>query len=373
MKKVIYVFPTSHHYRKAFHERLRSTLRLHNIDYRVVYSEPSAENILKSDTVDIEWGIVVPTWSFKNIKFQIAFRELRKADLIIIQQESSLILNYFVQLLSFLGLKRVAFFGHGRNFQSRRPRGFAELWKRFWAKRVDWWFAYTEETKRHLEAIGYDKNKVTVFNNSVDISELRAQILDLTSERLGQLRDELCLTGDHVGVFVGGIYPDKRPKFLIEAADIIRKRLPNFELLVIGGGPDLPILKDLAADRPWVRVLGPRFGIAKIELMKLGQVFMMPGLVGLAILDAAASRLPIATTNFPWHSPEIAYLDPDENGLLVDDWQNPAAYGNAVADLLEDPIRLAAMADAAEAMSRRFSVEAMAHNFAEGVVEALKV
>lgn len=373
MKKVIYLFPTSHHYRKPFHERLRQILLEHNIEYRVVYSPPSGVSLAKGDTVDIEWGSVVPTIEFQKLKLQIAFKDIFRSDLIIIQQENSLLTNYLLNLLSVFGLKKVAFFGHGKNFQSRHPYGWAESWKKFWAKRVDWWFAYTDEAKSHVESIGFDKNAITVFNNSIDISELRSLVSRVSTERLQALRNDMGLIGCNVGIFVGGLYPDKRLEFLVEAADIIHARLPDFELLVIGGGPDLDLMERLATARPWVRVMGPRFGIEKVELMMLGHVFLMPGLVGLAILDAGATRLPIATTRFPWHSPEISYLAPNENGLLVDNWTSALDYATAVADLLADPARRTAMADAAEAMSKRYTIEAMAENFAQGVVKALEV
>jgi glycosyltransferase involved in cell wall biosynthesis len=111
----------------------------------------------------------------------------------------------------------------------------------------------------------------------------------------------------------------------------------------------------------------------KVELMTLGHVFMMPGLMGLAILDAGVAGLAIATTAFPWHSPEIAYLEPEISGVKVADWENPQAYAAAVCALLSDPDRLASMAGAARAMADRYSIETMAGNFATGAMEALKV
>ncbi|KQN01156.1 hypothetical protein ASE82_16925 [Sphingomonas sp. Leaf230] len=105
--------------------------------------------------------------------------------------------------------------------------------------------------------------------------------------------------------------------------------------------------------------------------MLLGQVFMMPGLIGLAILDAGAAGLAIATTDFPWHSPEIAYLEPGVSGLKVADWENPEAYAAEVAALLLDRPALDRMRAAARSMAERYSIEAMAQNFASGVLKAL--
>ena len=172
-------------------------------------------------------------------------------------------------------------------------------------------------------------------------------------------------------MFVGSLYPNRRLPFLVDAADRIRGRVPDLTLIVVGGGEQLPLMQELASSRPWIKVMGPRFGADKVELMLLGQLFLMPGLVGLAVVDAGAAALPTVTTAFPYHSPEIAYIEHGANGIVVTDWENPQAYADAVANLLEDPTRLAAMRVAAERMATELTIEAMADRFAEGVLKSL--
>jgi len=374
MKRVSYIFPVSHHYRLPFHERLRALLAPHDVDYRVVYCDPGEVNLHKKDTVDIPWGVKVPRSNLVgSVVYQHGLREALKSDLVIVQQENSLALNYLLNVASMLGLKKLAYFGHGRNFQSRHPQGRAECFKRFWATKVDWWFGYTDETRRHVESLGFPPERITVFNNSVDTSEVRMAIAAVTPKRLQERRDELRLVGNHVGVFVGGLYPDKRLDFLVASADLIRSRIIDYELIVVGGGEDLSLMQQLAEARPWITVTGPRFGRDKIELMMLGQLFMMPGLVGLAVLDAGAAKLPTITTAFPYHSPEVAYIHDGISGMIVRDWESPNAYANAVAALLENPDRLAEMRAAAGRMAEALTVEAMAGRFAEGVLKALSV
>lgn len=372
MKRVVYIFPISHHYRAPFHRELRRLLAARDVDYTVVYCAPSGENLRKGDTVDIPWGHQVARTALPGgMTWQHGLRHALRADLVIVQQESSLALNYPLCLASLLGVKKVAYFGHGRNFQSRRPQGLAERWKRFWATKVDWWFGYTEETKRHIAALGFPIDRITVFNNAVDTSEVRSLVAATNLERLQARRLELGIIGKSVGVFVGGLYEDKRLTFLVDAADRIRIQVSDFELIVIGGGDQLPLIQELAITRPWIKVLGPRFGADKVELMLLGHLFLMPGLVGLAVVDAGACKLPTVTTAFPYHSPEIAYVQHEVNGVIVPDWEDPEAFANAVSRLLQDPVRLAAMRTAAEQMAEGLSIEAMANRFAAGVLKAL--
>jgi len=372
MKQVSYIFPISHHYRAPFHERLRAILSHHDVHYTVVYCAPRDENVKKNDTIDISWGEKVSSTAFPGgMIYQHGLMQAMKSDLVIIQQENKLLLNYILTIASRIGIKKVAYFGHGRNFQSRNREGLSERFKRFWATKVDWWFAYTEETRAHIQHLGFPSERITVFNNSVNTALMRQQLSASTEESRGALAESIGLAGKNVGVFVGGVYPDKRMEFLINAADRIRNQIPDFELIIIGGGADLPLVNKLAQTRPWIHVLGPRFGQEKIELMALGHVFMMPGLMGLAILDAGTVGLAIATTAFPWHSPEIAYLEPGISGLKVADWENTEAYAREVTALLLDRPALERMREGARAMADRYSIEAMAENFASGVLKAL--
>jgi len=373
VKRVAYIFPTLHHYRMPFHRRLRTLLAAKNVDYHVVYCRPGGENLLKQDAVEIEWGTCVGrTALFGKLLYQQALAEAWKSDLVIVQQENKLALNYLLNFLSTVGLKKVAFFGHGRNFQSRRPDGLAERWKRLWATRVDWWFAYTDQSRRHVEALGFPPERITVFNNAVDTGGLRAAADGLSEREAAQALAALGMRGGNVGIFVGGLYPDKRLEFLVDAAERVRALVPDFELLVVGGGSDMAKLQALAVSRPWLFVAGPRFGREKAALMRGAKLFLMPGLVGLAVLDAAAAALPVVTTAFPWHSPEFAYLEHGVSGVVVQDWQSADAYGGAVAELMLDDAGREALARGARAMASRYTIEAMAERFTTGVLAALE-
>lgn len=339
----------------------------------MIYSDPPEENRLKDDTVEMPWNVKVPVYRLfgARLLLQRAWREAWGADLIIVQQESRLVLNYLLSIGSALGLVRLSYFGHGRNFQSRRPNGIAERWKAFWALRCNWWFGYTEETRRHIESLGFPPERITVFNNSVDTAEIRQVAATISPSEIAEAKIAVGSTGDQVAIFVGGLYADKRLDFLVQAADLVRAEVADFELIVVGGGTDQPKLELLAASRPWLIVTGPRFGRDKAALMLGAKLFLMPGLVGLAILDAAALSLPMVTTAFPWHSPEIAYLQNGVNGVVVDAWEDPQAYASAVIELLRDDASRSSMAAAARGTAEIHTVESMAERFAGGILQAL--
>lgn len=374
-KRVVAITHTVFHYRAPFHERVRHNLAADGIDYFVVYGQPDKAESKKGDTSSLSFGRLIRNRYLycgrQPLIWQPALSYALNSDLLVIIHENRLLINYPLQILRrLLGLK-VALFGHGRNFQSRNPNGKQERLKRWTALRADWWFGYTEETKRHIEGLGFPSDRITVFNNAVDTSAVREAAAAVTPARLAERRAELGIDKGPVGIFVGGLYEDKRLPYLIEAVDLIRLRIPNFQLIIIGGGVALPTLQQLVAHRPWIKVLGPRFGTDKVELMRLACVFLMPGLLGLAVLDAGAAELPTLTTDFPWHSPEIAYVEHGVNGLIVPGWQDPSAYAKAVAELLDDAPRLEKMTDEAAKLAARYTIEAMADRFSEGVRAAL--
>jgi glycosyltransferase involved in cell wall biosynthesis len=374
-RKVVSITHTVFHYRKEFHELVHARLKAQGVDYVVVYGQPDRRESKKGDTVDLSFGKKITNRYFYKdgnpIIWQPAVREALSADLIIIIQESRLLINHLLQVLRpVMGLK-IALFGHGKNFQSRKPNSLGERVKRFWSMRCDWWFGYTSQTARIIEGLGFPKDRITIFNNAIDTASLRREAEQVTAADLDRIRAKFGLSDGNVGIYVGGIYSDKRLDFLVEAGVKIRALIPDFKLILVGGGPDLEQLRLLAAPHPWVHVTGPCFGREKVELLMLAKVFLMPGLVGLAVLDALVLGLPMITTDYPHHSPEIAYLEPGRTGEIVSDWESSSAYADAVIALLGDPARLAMMAAAAKDSAKNYTVEAMAERFANGVLAAL--
>jgi glycosyltransferase involved in cell wall biosynthesis len=95
----------------------------------------------------------------------------------------------------------------------------------------------------------------------------------------------------------------------------------------------------------------------------------MPGLVGLAILDAFTASLPMATTDVPIHSPEIEYLEGGRNGLVTE--HNVEAYAQAMVSLLSDRNRLKALQEGAASSGRIYTIENMVERFRRGIVVCL--
>jgi L-malate glycosyltransferase len=362
-------------YRIAFYQQLAARLDAAGIELRVAYSEPYGEEALKADSTDLAGplGLKVRRWYFlggRVLLQRVPLAELQRADLVIIVQSNGYLLDYPLLLASRMGLKRVAFWGHGYNHQARSG-AYTERFRRRFVGLSDWWFAYTERTADYLVNQGVPRERITVINNAIDTSGFAAQTAAVTPADVADLRNALALSERaRIGMYCGSLYGHKHLPFLLEACAEVHARMPDFVLAVAGAGPEAQLLRDASARLPWLRYLGPQFGQTKAVLFRSADVFLNPGLVGLAILDAFAAGLPFVTSDLPIHSPEIAYLEPGVNGLML-----PYAsreWADAVVQLLGDRERRAAMGRAALASSRVYTLECMAENVAAGIEKCLR-
>lgn len=363
------------HYRVPVHERVRALLAEHNIEFEILYSDPEGADAKKGDTATLDWAKKVPLKTFgiggRKLHYQKALAATRDSDLVIVSQENKLLMNYLLLLRSMRGAQKLAFFGHGRGFQSRNPGGLAEKWKRFLAKRVGWWFAYTHGVGAYLQSIGFPKARITVFENSIDTRNLAADIAAVTNKDIAAFKKKIGIKGRNVCVYIGGMYEEKRLDYLCEAAIEIRAKVPDFELLLIGGGSKADIARHYADHHDFIHAPGSMFGKDRATALKLSKLFLMPGLVGLAVIDSFVGECPLVTTDYPYHSPEIDYLEPGVNGIKIADNDDPAFYADAVADLLQDPGQIKTLKAGCQESALRYTAENMAERLAEGIRKAL--
>ena len=225
--------------------------------------------------------------------------------------------------------------------------------------------------------IQFPLQRITVVNNAVDTVALSEAKNQLRQTDLDQLREELGIHTRNVGIFVGGMYHNqhhsKRLPFLIECCKKIRLLVPDFEMIFVGGGPKQWVVEDAASACPWIHYVGVQKGVAAVPYWALSKICLNPGLVGLSILDGFALGVPLVTSDIPYHSPEIAYLSPGENGIMVDDHDDPEVFARTAVDLLLDEPRIEALAAAGQVTVSTITNEAMVDNFAKGILAALRL
>lgn len=364
------------HYRVELFELLRAECARRGIELCLVHGQASRRERPKNDVGHLDWAYTVTNrfWEVgaRDLVWQPMPKEVRDSDLIIVMQESRILSNYPLLLSRLFTRRKVAYWGHGRNFQSDLPSGLRERWKRVLLTRIDWWFAYTQMTVDILKNADYPIEKITSLENAIDTNSFKIDLSSWNESEVLAARERFGIDRDSpVGVFCGSLYPDKKLELLISSADWIKAKIPSFSMLVIGDGPSMPFMKECVATRPWIHLLGVKKGREKALYFRAGDVILNPGLVGLHIVDAFCSGLVMVTTRTARHSPEVAYLEDGVNGLMTED--SVESYGGAVLDLLSDKERLARMKAAALADSNRYTVDNMVKRFADGIESALKV
>lgn len=374
MKKVVILQHRLLHYRTQLFEQLRTTCAAKGIELHLVHGQASRRESIKKDEGALPWADKVSNtfWELgeRDLVWQPYPASLKDADLVVVMQESRILSNYPLLLSQLWSARKVAYWGHGKNFQSDAPTGLREQWKNFLLRRVDWWFAYTDMTVDILQKAGFPNHRITCLNNAMDTTSFKADLASWSADDVMTAKLQLGIASNAtVGVFCGSLYPDKKLDLLITSADLIHQRMPDFAMIVIGDGPSMPYMREVAATRPWLHLLGVRKGLEKSLYFRMGDVMLNPGLVGLHIVDAFCAGMVMITTRTARHSPEVAYLRDGVNGIYSDDTSQ--AYCQAVLNVIQNQDRLQRMKSNALADSDQYTLNNMVKNFADGIEAAL--
>jgi glycosyltransferase involved in cell wall biosynthesis len=199
---------------------------------------------------------------------------------------------------------------------------------------------------------GLPRERFTVIDNGVE----PARASDVSR---GELLQELQCPPDArlIGV-VGRLYPRKRVKDLIWAADLLRVLHDNLRLLVIGDGPERSTLERfacLASDLDHIRFLGTRADVWRI-MPHLDVFWNGSGHEGQpnAVMEAMAAGVPVVASDIPGNRDLVVR---GETGCLVP-IAGRAARTRDTDQILNDPALAAQLGAAAkQRMAEHFSVE----------------
>ena len=180
-------------------------------------------------------------------------------------------------------------------------------------------------------------DRVVVVRNGIDLAHF---------DRLASqpLQGPLPIGPDDAAVAViGNLWPVKGHRTLVEAAALLRDRLPRARFLCAGEGPEREFLEKRIAElglEGRVFLLGHRLDVPAI-LARAKAACLCSSAEGLsnALMEAMAARLPIVATAVGGN-PEL--VRPGENGLLVP-YGDPSSLADKLVELLPDADRAAAM------------------------------
>lgn len=369
MKTITIVQRVLPHYRIPFFTKLKEDLRASGIEMKLIYGQEFPGAVPKTVPIDEPWALKIQNSYFTlmntELVWQPSLQHLNGSDLIIFEQANRLLLNYLLLGRLVGNGAKIAYWGHGKNFQTKCSGGIKERFKKRLMDKVDWWFAYTDLTATILKAEGYPEARLSVVRNSIDTENMIVDCESVNEEMLLDVKRSLALESDNIGVYCGGMNADKKLDFLIEACTLVREHIADFQMVFVGDGPLQQLVFDSCEKHPWMHHVGPKFGREKAMYLKLAKAILMPGPVGLVVLDSFVSGVPLITTNIASHGPEIDYLEDGVNGLLAAN--DVDTYARVVAGFLNTPQQQEKLRQGCAISSNVYTIDNMVANFSSGV------
>lgn len=180
------------------------------------------------------------------------------------------------------------------------------------------------------------KSKLKLIYPGVEVPSKKEIIR--AKRKAKQLRDKLGLEEKIVIGNISRVAAEKEQELLIRAFRKVKKEVSNSALLIIGRGPDVDRLKQIAIDLKLendVHVLG--FMKDRNSALAMMDIFVFPAAwelegFGLVLTEAMMMNTPIVSVT---HGPTVEIINHLETGLLIQP-RNPKAIRNAILKLVKD-------------------------------------
>jgi glycosyltransferase involved in cell wall biosynthesis len=176
------------------------------------------------------------------------------------------------------------------------PKSVLSMRKRVLRRFYTWFdglIAYSSKGAHDYQKHGFPAENVFVAPNAVSNEEAERLFRRLDQEPwlINEWKGKLGLSDKPVVLYVGRLTPQKRVGDLIEACS---KMGDTCELLIVGDGPELPMLGALANRiLPKTRFLGHRTGEELALCFVAADLFVLPGPGGLAVQEAMIYGKPV--------------------------------------------------------------------------------
>lgn len=189
-------------------------------------------------------------------------------------------------------------------------------------KSVDKVISPSNAMKEKLLWFGFEKEKVITIYNGIEVNKKEISV---------PLKNKL--------LFVGYVDKRKGTYYLVESIELVKKVLPSIKLVIVGTGPEIPSLKQLAKKldiEDTVIFLG-RVTNAKLEQeYRESHVVVLPSIwpenCSVVILEALAHGKPVITTNIGGNS---ELVEDGVSGFIVDPG-NSHQIADKIVQILSD-------------------------------------
>ncbi|MFX1450626.1 MAG: glycosyltransferase family 4 protein [Promethearchaeota archaeon] len=267
------------------------------------------------------------------------YRLIKKFKIDLIHAHWVLPSGFISSLISYLFKKPLIITAHGRSIyfnpklgKTVPKKGYVRILYKFVFNRMRKIIAVSKYVKEVILDLKINPSKVKIIYNGTDINQFNP------SNEGDEVKDKLKIKDDFIILTVRKFFYRKGLQYLIKAISLIKKKIPNIKLIIIGYGPyesNLKALTNKLALQNHVLFLG------KIQNQNLppyyaaSDVFVIPSLVegfGVAAAEAMAMELPLISTNIKG----LIEVSDSRNAIVIPP-ANESAIADAIIKLWQDP------------------------------------
>ena len=295
-----------------------------------------------------------------------------KPHVIICEGESNLLNNIFIILYAKLSKTPYIWWGLGR-VRSTKPsilRKICHPLIRYMLKNAAAILGYSTFAKNFYSSYGVNSDKIFVAYNCVDTDKIKQDIPKYTP-LVEKEKEHLGIKNKKIILFVGSFTKEKQIENLILAYKLIKQKINDVALLLVGEGETKKTIEPLVLDLHLDDVILTGEHINDVGLYFLmGDVFVLPGQGGLAINQAMAHGLPIVTV--PADGTELDMVINGENGYIVKQDDINVLADKIIQILENDTLRQKMKEKSKELVTQKFNIQNMVNTIKIAVLHALK-
>jgi glycosyltransferase involved in cell wall biosynthesis len=255
----------------------------------------------------------------------VSFRYLSKFKPDIIHSHSS-DLGFFISITARLYGIPVVNTCHGVSFYDDQYSFFKRFMEKFFLRYGNFKRIITVDKSSVKQFKEHGINNVIYIPNGVDTKSI-------TLEKPLKIKNQTLIL-----LFVGRLETQKGIKYLIEAADILKENINEFEIWLVGDGSKKDELEVTIRERELsslFKFLGKLYEKELLKVYKTADIFILPSIwegFPLTLLEAWAAELPVISTDVGG----ITSICTDGYNALIIPPKNPKAISEAVIKLFKD-------------------------------------
>ena len=265
--------------------------------------------------------------------------------------------SYFItRFLRSRGVPCVALGIGTTDFWDQPFKKFRRWYRQTFLSQFDGFLCYGSKAAQQYADLGIAEDRIITVYNSVVSRPKKPE-----RTRPDKFTDSIAKL-----VTIGRLIASKGFDRLIDAARIAQDQGARLEVWIVGDGPEKSNLEQLASEsNSPVKFLGRQTGDVLADTCLSADLFVLPGLGGLAIQEAMAHGLPVIVTEADGTELDLVR----DNGWIVEK-ENVEALANSLIDAVQDPARLRQMgAESFRIVRDEINLELMAERFVEGICQ----